>query len=87
MQRQALTTQDLEAEIALANKAKDDCISGQTVIERRDGTVIIVRNRINSILKKVDKYAKIGDIAIQHNPEVAALVWAAVRFFLQVRPH
>ncbi|KAL0631347.1 hypothetical protein Q9L58_009793 [Maublancomyces gigas] len=32
----------------------------------------------------MEKYVIIGDIAIQHNPDIIALVWAGVRFCLQV---
>lgn len=38
----------------------------------------------DSIFGKLDKYAAIGDIAIQHNPDVVALVWAGFRLLLQV---
>lgn len=45
---------------------------------------IITRARIHGILKKMEKYVIIGDIAIQQNPDIVALVWAGVRFCLQV---
>lgn len=38
----------------------------------------------DNIFGKLDKYAAIGDIAIQHNPDVVALVWAGFRLLLQV---
>jgi len=40
--------------------------------------------RIERILRKMQFFAKFGDIAIQHNPETTALVWAAFRMMLQV---
>ena len=43
------------------------------------------RERLNRILKRVDKYTKIVDTAVQHSPEVTALVWAGIRGILQVR--
>src|SRR5258706_5330356 len=39
---------------------------------------------VNKILLGLQKAARLGDIAIQHSPEVTALVWAGVRFFLEV---
>ena len=44
----------------------------------------IKRGKVHSILNTVDHYAKIGDLAMQHNPEIVALVWAALRMTLQV---
>ncbi|KAG0636269.1 hypothetical protein HOY80DRAFT_372781 [Tuber brumale] len=40
--------------------------------------------RIGRILKKMQFFAQFGDIAIQHNPETTALVWAAFRMMLQL---
>ena len=54
------------------------------IIQRGDGQVIIVREKINSVLKVMDKYMAIGNIAIQHSPTITALVWAGVRLGLQV---
>lgn len=36
------------------------------------------------MLKKLEKYVVIGDVALQHDPHIVALVWAGVRFCLQV---
>ena len=38
----------------------------------------------NKILLGLQKAARLGDIAIQHSPEVTALVWTGVRFILEV---
>lgn len=32
----------------------------------------------------MNKYAPIIDVAVQHSPEITALVWASARFILQV---
>ncbi len=39
---------------------------------------------VTRILKSLDKYTQIVDVAIQHSPEITALVWASARFILQV---
>lgn len=46
-----------------------------------NGDDVFVADKIFGQLKK---YAKIGDIALQHNPDVVALVWAGFRFLLDV---
>jgi hypothetical protein len=38
----------------------------------------------DKIFGQLKKYAPIGDIALQHNPDVVALVWAGFRFLLDV---
>ena len=38
----------------------------------------------NNILQHINKYCAIVDIAIQHHPDITALVWARVRTLIQV---
>lgn len=42
-------------------------------------------DRVHRILNSLQSFAKVGDICIQHSPEVTSLVWGSVRFLLQVR--
>lgn len=39
---------------------------------------------VEKVVFQLERYAQIGDVAIQHNPDVVALVWAGFRFLLQV---
>ena len=45
---------------------------------------LIGKDRLRRILIGVEKYTKIVDTAVQHSPEVTALVWAGIRGILQV---
>jgi uncharacterized protein YlzI (FlbEa/FlbD family) len=76
--------QPIDEQIRFIREARDNLTDKQMTIQRSDGRVIIVREKINSVLKTMDKYMAIGDIAIQHSPKITALVWAGVRFGLQV---
>ena len=76
--------QDIDEQINIIREARDDLTDKQLTIQRSDGRVIIVREKINSVLKVMNKYMAIGDIAIQHSPRITALVWAGVRLGLQV---
>ncbi|KAI5839408.1 hypothetical protein DFP73DRAFT_634605 [Morchella snyderi] len=38
---------------------------------------------VEKVIFQLERYAHIGDVAIQHNPNVVALVWAGFRFLLQ----
>ena len=46
-----------------------------------------VGERFGKILKCVEKYSKVVDIAIQANPQVAALVWAGIWGMIRVRTY
>ena len=48
------------------------------------GKKVIVVERLGKILKSVEKYSKVVDIAVQSNPQVTALVWAAVWAIMRV---
>ena len=79
----------IDKQIDLIREARDGLADKQMIIQRSDGQVIIVREKINSVLKVMDKYMAIGNIASQHSPRITALVWAGVRLGLQVgnTPH
>jgi hypothetical protein len=49
-----------------------------------NGEVVILRERFDKIIEGFTKYADCISIAIQHQPEVTSLVWAAARFLIQV---
>jgi hypothetical protein len=38
-----------------------------------DGRKISIRDRIHKILKSIDKYANIVDVAVQHSPEIRSV--------------
>lgn len=59
---------------------KKQCDDKRWFIIKDDRKVFIVDN----LLMQLNKYAAIGDIALQHNPDVVALVWAGFRGLLQV---
>jgi hypothetical protein len=71
-----------EMEIGNIRDLRDSC-NGE-LVTGEDNKSFMTRGRVHSILKKVEKYAKIGDIAIQHHPEIVTLIWAGLRISLQV---
>ena len=48
------------------------------------GREVVIVERLGRILKIVEPYSKVVDIAIQANPQVAALVWASVWTIMRV---
>lgn len=73
-------TKSITLEIETIKLLKDGCTKNLT----DDKKPTMTRARIHNILKKMQKYVVIVDIAIQHNPDIIALVWAGVRFCLKV---
>lgn len=82
-----LTSQSAEENIkavigGLITAQQDDKIKRWSYTWR--GKKVIVVERLGQILKRVEKYSKVVDIAVQSNPQVTALVWAAIWTIMRV---
>jgi len=69
-------------EIKSAQKALED---KKWYYTDRHGRRVDVGDRMRRILRSVEGCARVVDVAIQHHPEISALVWAGARFILMVR--
>ncbi|KAI5793479.1 hypothetical protein FPQ18DRAFT_332387 [Pyronema domesticum] len=67
-----------------AEDARKDRDESKWRYTKKNGEVVILRERFDRIVEGFDKYARIIDVAIQHHPDVTSLVWASARFLLQV---
>jgi hypothetical protein len=56
------------------------------ILEEKKATKIVgvESQRIERILKIIEKYLTIVDVAIQQSPNITALVWAGARLTIQV---
>ena len=45
---------------------------------------MIIRDVFDKIVRWIDVFKQVGDIAVQYDPAHAALPWAAIRLVLQV---
>ncbi|KAI5836997.1 hypothetical protein DFP73DRAFT_601596 [Morchella snyderi] len=61
-------------------RKKLGCDSKRWFYNKNDNKVFIVE----TLLVQLNKYATIGDVMIQHNPDIVALVWGGFRGLLQV---
>ena len=66
-------------------KKKQACIEGRLKYKRKNGEFLVLYDVYEKMVKWVTKFKEVGDIAVQYDPGHAALPWAAIRFFLQVR--
>ena len=74
--------QDLKC---LTESARDQCIKKRWRFRRSDSSeTIVLRDLFSKIVVWVNLFKQIGDIAVQYDPQHAALPWAGVRFILQV---
>ena len=80
-QSAAENIQSLVKELETAHREIKD---RQWCYKDRQGNEVVWVERLGKILKSVDKYAAIVDTAIQHHPDITALVWAGTRTILQV---
>lgn len=66
-----------------AEEKKQICLKKRWRFERH-GKQVVVRDVLEKIIKWLDAFKAVGDVAVQYNPSHASLPWAAVRFLLQV---
>jgi hypothetical protein len=66
-----------------AHKLQENMKDKQWSYEWR-GREVLVFDKVATVVRYLEKYAKIGDIFIQHQPEVTSLIWGSFRFLLQV---
>lgn len=50
----------------------------------RDGKEVVIVERWGKVLRSINKYSQIIDTAVQHSPQVTALIWASMKMILQV---
>lgn len=64
---------------------KEESINKQWKFRKLNGEEVVLRSIIDGLLTCLNKYAIIGDVAIQHSPGGGvALAWGGFRFLLQV---
>jgi hypothetical protein len=51
---------------------------------RNNGEIVIIRDVFGKLVRWIDVFKQIGDVAVQYDAGHASLPWAAVRFVLQV---
>ena len=75
-------TERFQRQLQKIRELGDQCSNEPKEVE--NGKPFLTRGRVYNILRKIEKFVKFGDIALQHHPDVVALVWASVRMLLQV---
>lgn len=68
---------------AITEKQKD-CLEKRWTHQNSSGKRVYVRDSVDALIEQLNKYASIGDVIIQHHPDIVALAWAGFRLILQV---
>jgi hypothetical protein len=75
----------VEEALTVARNRRDRCVGKQWKYRKSNGDTIILRDLFEKTVIWINKFKEIGSIAVQFDPVHAALPWAGVCFFLQVR--
>ena len=72
---------DLHAE---TERSRRKSVESRWKYTRKSGETVIIRDIFEKIIRWIDIFKQVGDVAVQYNPMHAALPWAGIRFVLQV---
>jgi hypothetical protein len=73
----------LKKALKSAEEKKELCLRRRWTFERR-GQVVILRDVVEKIIRWLENFRAVGDVAVQYDPGHASLPWAGVRFLLSV---
>jgi len=69
---------------AAAEKSRQRSAESRWKYIRKNGEVVIIRDVFDKIIRWIDTFKQVGDVAIQYDPAHASLPWAGIRLLLQV---
>lgn len=70
--------------LTAAKEKQDQCKDRQWKYKKSDGTVVVLRDVFDKMVKWLNKLEQIGDFVAQLDSTHLALPWAVIKFFLQV---
>lgn len=66
-------------------RSKQGSIKSRWKYTRKSGETVILRDVFEKIVRWIDTFKQVGDIAVQYDPSHASLPWAGILLVLQVR--
>lgn len=67
-----------------AEKSRQRSVESRWKYTRKSGETVIIRDVFEKIIRWIDMFKQVGDVAVQYDPAHASLPWAGIRFLLQV---
>lgn len=68
----------------VVEEKKRRCTEQSWKYQKKDGEVVTLRDSLEKVVRWVNKFKEVGDVAVQYDPSHAALPWAGVCLVLQV---
>ncbi len=75
---------DIQKLCLLAEAKREQCDQGRWKFTFR-GRELVLRDKAEKVIAWLDKFKQVGDVAVNYDPQHAALPWAGVRLLLEVR--
>ncbi|KAF4879667.1 Myotrophin [Colletotrichum siamense] len=70
--------------LELVYAKQQQCMDRRLKFKRSNGDVIVLKDVFEKVVKWLQKFKEVGDVATQYDPVHAALPWAGVRMLLQI---
>ncbi|CAI6226816.1 unnamed protein product [Periconia digitata] len=67
-----------------AEKSRQKSVESRWRYTRKNGDIVIMRDVFGKIVRWIEMFKQVGDVAVQYDPAHAALPWAGIRFLLQM---
>ncbi|OCL07799.1 hypothetical protein AOQ84DRAFT_389280 [Glonium stellatum] len=67
-----------------AEKSRQRSMESRWTYTRKSGETVIVRDVFEKIVRWIDMFKQVGDVAVRYDPAYASLPWAGIRLVLQI---
>ncbi|ETS73751.1 hypothetical protein PFICI_14697 [Pestalotiopsis fici W106-1] len=74
----------LDEVLEAAKEKRQQCQDGQWKYKKSDGTVVVLRDVFDKMVKWLTKLQTIGDLVVQFDSTHLTIPWAAIKFFLAI---
>ncbi|CAI0643720.1 unnamed protein product [Colletotrichum noveboracense] len=70
--------------LELVQGKQQQCMDSRWKFKRSNGAVVVIRDVFEKVVRWLQRFKEVGDVATQYDPAHAALPWAGVRMLLQI---
>ncbi|KAF4854423.1 Vegetative incompatibility protein HET-E-1 [Colletotrichum siamense] len=70
--------------LELVQGKQQQCMDRRWKFKRSNGEVVVIRDVFEKVVRWLQRFKEVGDVATQYDPAHAALPWAGVRMLLQI---
>ncbi|KAJ0425000.1 hypothetical protein BJY00DRAFT_326112 [Aspergillus carlsbadensis] len=70
--------------LSITEKEIQRCEKGRISFRRKSGEKVFARDLFAKVVRWIEHFKQVGDVAVQYDPVHASLPWAGIRFLLEV---